>query len=130
MFIEDVNEILESRGVTTVTSIWNYVEAWKQFVQLCEDGYSFDISEYDNDIYCRQVLQYIINEVKLVVYPEYWDLGDRVKQFDNRFLVLIYPNQQRNDKDSWWERGILKKAYSEYARDIKNLYDIHVEVLT
>src|SRR4030095_10788400 len=91
MFVEDVNQILESREVITGTSIWNYVEAWKQFVQLCEDGYCFDIAEYDNDIYCRQLLQYVIDELKLVVYPDYWDLVDREKNFNNRFLAVYFP---------------------------------------
>jgi hypothetical protein len=129
MFIHQVQELFKIHDVPSKVSIWDYAEAWKQFVQLCEDGYAFDIDEYDNDIYCRKVLQYVIDSLKLVVYPEYWSLTDRVKEFDQRFLAVIYIDHQRNDKDNWWEKGILKRAYSDYARDVKNLYNLDIEVL-
>jgi len=129
MFIQQVQEVFKIHDVPSKVSIWDYVEAWKQFVQLCEDGYAFDIYEYDNDIYCRKVLQYVIDNLKLVVYPEYWSITDRVKKFDQRFSGVIYIDHQRNDKDNWWEKGILKRAYSDYARDVKNLYNVEIEVL-
>jgi hypothetical protein len=52
----EVGELLHQRGWRTAFTLAERVNAWAALVSVIERGYSDDIYEYTNDLYCRNWL--------------------------------------------------------------------------
>ena len=121
----------EQKGITQYTSS-NYNDIlidWDEFVTSCEEGYLHDKWTYDNDLYCRNVIQIII-DLQLADFDEYQKFIGEAHRIDERFKKILLTDQFRLDQDFWWEKGILQYAYEQYVKNIKELYGVQVKDIT
>lgn len=115
------------RGVGVSFSPAELVSRWESFVEECEGGYSWDISEYDNEIRARGYLDLLLNAESLQTFPELDELASVVKPIDDRFRSLLRADVERPGKQSWYERGVLRRAGSQYSEFFRSAYGIDVE---
>lgn len=103
------------------------VEGWDSFVKECEAGYSWDISEYDNEIRVRRDLERLLKAESLQEFPAIEELSTTVARIDERFRCLLQADVERPKRHYWFDRGILKQAGTEYAKFFLSAYGVHVE---
>ncbi len=124
-FLEAVDNLLGTGGIRSEYSPSSLVGIWEGLVQECEGGYQWDLSEYDNDISCRDHLGEIL--ANLAHYPECQDLGTEVSRVDDRFRAMCATGVERPwPEDHWWRKKVLAKAGEEYRRDVESLYGLEV----
>ena len=100
---------------------------WTSFVSQCEQGYQFDISEYDNDVSIRDKIEEVINNEELYSPQDVQRFADAVHMLDEQLRALFIDNVYRPfTSGTWWEASILKFAGQEYSEDMLNLYKIDV----
>lgn len=127
-FLEEVDKIL---GETSwrKKSPASLVRQWDGFVSSCEEGYSWDVSEYNDEIGVRTTLERILTAKTLVSYSELIGaLAEEVQKIDDRFRCLLQTDVELPDREHWWERGVLKRAGPPYADFHRAAYGIAVEL--
>ncbi|MDX2047132.1 MAG: hypothetical protein SFU87_10115 [Chitinophagaceae bacterium] len=127
MFSEEIKRILIQIGWQSVLLPGELIEMWEGFVNECSSGYEMNIYEYENDLSVRNVIETILTSNELKVYPEYFNFKESIQTIDNSFKKLLSEKYSRNDRISWWEKGVLSKAGIEYTSDIKALYGIEIK---
>lgn len=126
---EFVNEILMANGWNTVSNPSALTESWEAFIKECEEGYSWTIYEYDNEIRVREKMELILASPEIQTYEEIQNALTKVNSLDARMRSLFIPNISRKNKNHWWDKGVLKYAGEEYAKDIKHELNIEVNVV-
>ena len=127
-FVDAVETVLQQAGYTRVASPVTLLAQWEQFVTWCEDGYQWDVSEYNNELQVREKLETILSAGRLRTYPEIDVLKTEVSKIDERFRTLLNRDAVLESRANWWEKGILKRAGRAYASYFRDAYDIGVEV--
>lgn len=109
--------------------VFELIHTWECFVVACEAGYGFDISEYDNELATRDSLAVLAADPTLRRHAGFeWFFRD-IEALDARFKALLRQDAAIKDEDApWWRRGVLSHAGADYARDIKSLHGIEIEV--
>lgn len=103
------------------------LDGWKSFVCQCEEGYPFDISEYDNDIIVRGQIEFLLSIPQLQIFDELHDFAKKIYEVDDKFRAILLAGVVRPYTSSkWWERGVLSYAREDYVSDMKSLYGINV----
>ena len=98
------------------------LDEWRDFVRECEAGYGWNVYEYHNDLSVRGRLQATLDEGD----PE---LAAQVAEIDARFRALLQPGVQVGpEEDPWWHRGVLRHAGPELASELKDWFQVDVEV--
>ena len=88
-----------------------------------------NIYEYDNDLSIRNAIMVILNDKKLKSLPDFESFKVAVDELDKRFQALISSSKFREyGSNYWWQKGVLLRAGKEYVNDIKELYDLEVEL--
>ncbi|MGM7439868.1 hypothetical protein [Streptomyces tunisiensis] len=105
----EVGELLHQRGWRTAFTVTERVNAWAALVSAIERGYSDDIYEYTNDLYCRNWLHeaWILLDEHIV---QLWT--PRIKALDDRYrAATVDDDGQALDQfhrlpgpDLWWWR--------------------------
>jgi hypothetical protein len=124
IFSNSVRLLLEENGIVSATWPHHLIEQWEQFISTVAGGYSFDISEYDNDISVRGWIELVLKEESLRDVPERDHFRDEVNFLDDRFKKFLVEGIERNDRVEWWERAILRNGGKEYLQDIEQVYGI------
>lgn len=110
-------------------SLASLITEWDGFVILCENGYSFDLSEYDNDLAVRRKIKVLIEKQGSQNDPSFGTLIVALSNVDNRFRDMLLPDTFRAyAANYWWETSFLKYAGDEYVNDIKSLYGVSIPV--
>lgn len=128
-FLKDFDEFLGRIGWQTGVTPWSYVEQWESWVDDFEEGYDWSYDEYRNDVHCRQVLERAFNEDRLNISgPQILEaMRERVELADNRLRELFLPGVEiGGDGWPWWNRGVLSNGVGEYAKDMKQRFDIEL----
>jgi hypothetical protein len=128
-FLAAVETVLGGSVSTRQHSPAQLLAQWDQFVQWCEERYSWDVSEYLNELSVREKLERVLTAEQLQPFPELRELRARVTDIDNRFKATLNPNVQLPNREQWWERGVLKRAGQQYAEYFQEAYGIEVEVV-
>lgn len=124
-YLGEVERILRAVGYSGWPSTLVY--QWQHFIEGCEDGYQWDVSEYDNDLSVRRYLELLLSNSSLQGFEELEALAGVVAKLDQRFRALLKENVERPGKVYWFEKGILKRAGSEYADFFNSAYGVDVE---
>jgi hypothetical protein len=125
-YLTSVREVLQSVDCDLWPS--ELVGRWLQLVEDAEDGYRWDVSEYDNEIRARSCLDALLTSPELSRFPELEILAAEVRPIDDRFRALLLAGVERPGKSTWFERGVLSRAGEAYANFFRSAYGIDVEV--
>ena len=123
-----MNNILIKSGWQRLLTPQEILNAWAQFVDECCIGYKMSIYEYDNDLSVRDAIEKILTEDRLSNYPDFQVFKKSVLSIDNTFKKLLLSDFDRDNKSSWWQKGVLKEAGKEYVKDIRDRYQIEIEI--
>ncbi len=106
------------------------ITCWLGFVEDCEEGYSWDVSEYNNEIHVRNELEEILTNPELMTFQEHSSFISTVQDIDRRFKRLLHNHYHLSNNKEWWNRGVLSAAGEEYVEYFKNAYgfDINLKV--
>ena len=101
------------------------LDEWRDFVRECEAGYAWNVYEYHNDLSIRDRIQAALDD----------DQADdpgfpaNVAQIDERFRALLQPGVVVGPEDGpWWHRGVLRYAGPDLASELKDWFQVDVEV--
>ena len=126
-YLSAVARLLQSIGCNASPA--ELVSMWESFVEECEVGYCWEISEYDNEIRARRALELLLDSSALKNFPQLQDLSEVVTPIDNRFRSLLQDGLTRPGKTSWYECGNLRRAGCEYAEYIRSAYNVVVQAI-
>lgn len=126
-YLSTVARLLQAIGCKASPA--DLVRRWESFVEECESGYSWDISEYDNEIRARRALGLLLEAPELQRFPQLQALAEVVKPIDDRFRSLLQEGAARPGKISWYEQGVLRRAGGEYARYFRAAHGIEVQAV-
>jgi len=98
---------------------------WEDLVQECEDGYGYSIYEFDNEVSCRENIDYLLNNSELKKYEEHKAFTSKINELDNRLKAVSLFNIRR-PIEYWWESIILKHSYEQYWENVKLRYGIEI----
>jgi Xaa-Pro aminopeptidase len=116
------------KGWTRAFSLIQMEEAWAQFLDECEEGYNWNIYEFDNDISVRDRIELVLSREDLFGIAAVEHLRAAVANVDERFRALLRNDMSiNNDAAHWWRRGVLKYAGQQYAEDVRRRYGIEIE---
>ena len=88
------------------------------------------IYEYDNDIFCRDVIEAVLKDADLNDAEELDEFRRRVEAADRKFQALAMEGAQRRGRTAeWWRRVIVRRAGKELADDLSSDYGVTVEVV-
>jgi len=88
-YLDEVQRLLQEAGWRQESPA-TLVSRWDGFVRSCEDGYTWDVSEYTNEVAVRSVLERLLTAPSLAPYPEQaGGLRDEVRKIDDRFRCLL-----------------------------------------
>lgn len=106
---------------------YELLESYQFLLQQFQDSYDWNIEEYDNDIYIRDIIENaVLQNKELQGFEELnhfrsrvYDLDDKLKQMTFYFC--------RSPELPWWINRILKKAGSRYSEEVKRIYGFDLE---
>lgn len=103
------------------------IAAWEAFIAECSDGYSWDISEYRNELRVRNDIEVLVSSERLLRYDEHKEFCRAVYALDNEFTQLGHEKWQFPSGSDWWERLVPKKSGRELARYCRQVYGFAIE---
>ena len=96
----------------------------------CQQGYSWPVYEYDNDIFCRDVVDAVMKDLELQDAEQLHEFRERVEKADRSFQALALDGAHRSCRPSeWWRCVILRRAGRELADYLKAECGVAVEVV-
>lgn len=105
------------------------VRIWEGFVEECEKGYQWDVSEYNNEIRVRDDLDLLLRAPSLQKCSELAELRSVVDPIDGRFRALLQDGVRPYDDETWYRAGVLRYAGQAYAEYFRSVHGIDVEVV-
>jgi hypothetical protein len=127
-FQEDVRSVLKAAGIGHVRPPFVLIDEWREFVNSCEKGYPCDIAEYYDELNVRTALEFILTSKRLSPYNEIGILEREVATIDGSLKALFQEGVEIKGSH-WWERGVLRRAGSDYAKYFKKVHHINVEIV-
>lgn len=98
------------------------LDEWREFVDGCEAGYGWNVYDYHNDLAVRDRLEASLEGMEPADSAQ-------VAQIDERFRALLQPGVQVGpEEDPWWHRGVLRYAGPDLAAELKEWFQVDVEV--
>lgn len=116
--IDRAGRVLHERGWRKAFSLNEMLDAWREFIDDVEEGYTWGIDEYWNDSGCRAWLD------------EAWPLltaavrearQAELDALDDRFRAVTEPVHQWAATRKWWQARIPIRRDGELAEDIARL---------
>ena len=89
--------------------------AWSSFVDECEQGYSWDVSEYRNELGVRAQIELIVVAKSLNGFGEHQQFLDNVESVDSRFRANAHPTWTFSFGQAWWEKAVPENGVGESA---------------
>ncbi|MFC9973752.1 hypothetical protein ACFVH6_22930 [Spirillospora sp. NPDC127200] len=102
------------------------LDAWRSLVEECEDGYSFGVDEFNNDVRVRDLIEKLCTDPRVLDDPTREEYCRRVQGVDARFKALLQGATIGSPDLPWWRRAVLSRAGDEYADDMRSQYGICV----
>src|SRR3989442_1113353 len=68
------------------------LDEWNALIDACDEGYSWDVSEYNNEMLARDQLATMLDDQELQGFAKHADLAEQVGQADARFRQLLLPD--------------------------------------
>lgn len=104
------------------------VDAWEQFIADVEAGYSWDISEYWNDLRVRAQIEQVRADEELTRMPETAWFAERVAALDARFRAQLQPHRlARREGTPWWESHPPRRGGAQLSKDFRSVFDVELE---
>jgi len=128
-FLAAVESVLGDSVSPSRNSPAQLLTQWQQFVNWCEEGYRWDVSEYRNELSVRDRLERLLTAERLQPFRELGELKARVDETDTRFKSLLIPGVKMPNHKQWWEQAVLKRAGEQYANYFRQAHGIEVEVI-
>lgn len=126
-FLERFEEFVGASGWRTLPSPSDLVEQWREFVEICAEGYSSTIYEYENERSVRDLLDKALYDPVLRKYPEIESLREVVGEIDRRFREECRGDvTMAHSEAPWWQRCVPKRAEGEFADDLRSELGIDV----
>lgn len=99
-------------------SLSEMLDAWRQFVEDVEEGYTFGIDEYWNDSGCRDWLA----QAWPILTPAVREARQaELDALDDHFRAVTEPVDQWASAELWWRGRIPIRRDGELAEDIRSL---------
>jgi hypothetical protein len=99
--------------------------SWKFFVKSCEEGYTFNEAEFDNDRRVRNAIAILLGDDELKAYPEWEPWAREIADLDARYRAIVIPIPRHSGP--WWMSSVPKWAGHELVDDVLRIYGLHVE---
>lgn len=126
-YSETQNAVLQKLNVQQSPS--SLLDRWESFVLECETGYSWDYSEYLNELRVRDVLEELLAAPELSGFEEHDILRSNVEKLDKRLQRLFLPKEVGDPAEPWWRRRVLSQAGDAYAEYCRKVFGLDVEVI-
>lgn len=103
---------------------YGLLEGYEGLIESLSKEYDWNIEEFDNDIFIREVIEVILVSKSLKIYNEYDEFQNRIMELDQKLKEISYPYIRQHDK-KWWENIILKNGGPTYNEDVFMNYGIN-----
>lgn len=124
-FLERFEEFIGASGWRTQPSPAELVSYWQDFVEVCVEGYSSTIYEFENERAVRDLLEEAFNDPNLRSFPELSSLRQSVYQIDEDFRRICRDDVAiGKDNAPWWRRCVPRRAQGDFADDLRSKYGI------
>ena len=101
-FIDRFREAVGETGVRRSWSPAGYIEAWRSFVTECEEGYQWNIYEYENELSVRDAIEKVLSDANLAGTPEIRVFADAIDELDSRFESVVAAGPQIEEPPAPW----------------------------
>jgi hypothetical protein len=126
-FLEQAKLVL-SEAEAAIPTPNGLLSCYMQFVQWCEEGYQWDVSEFWNELSARRLIELLLRDPKTQDFPETGEFRLQVQKIDERFRALLQPEVEIPKGEHWWEKGVLRRAGAPYVNYFKDAYNIKVDL--
>jgi len=106
------------------------LESWSELIRECEEGYQWDVSEYQNEMRARDELEVIASADALQHFDEHQLFLQVLHGIDGRFRALVHASWRFPLGKSWWRRAVPSKAGVDFARFCQSAYGFDLDVVT
>jgi hypothetical protein len=123
---DSVSQVWDEAGKTRSVAVANrLLEEWRALVEEVEDGYWFNIYEYDNDLTARESIdRHLRDDPHLPAW-----IAAELDEIDRRFRAVLTPDPvDARAGVPWWRAHVPRHAGSELAADIEERYGVKVAV--
>ena len=127
VFADEFERVTASRGRMSNGSPNAVLEAWEDFVRECEEGYSWTIYEYDNEIAVRATIEATLQDPAVRSSSGFEAFKERLAPIDERFQILIGQGPKISDHGEWWERRLPPRGGTQFLEDVRSSY--HVDII-
>lgn len=103
------------------------IESWEAFIKECVDGYSWDISEYRNELRVRNDIETLVSSEHLRQYEAHDQFVGAVRALDERFKALGHPTWRFPDASTWWQRLVPARAGHDFAWYCRQVYGFRID---
>ncbi|MEV4761014.1 hypothetical protein AB0J89_00095 [Micromonospora chokoriensis] len=122
-FVERFAEVTGGRRPTGL------VEGWEQVVEFCEEGYDDNLDEYWFDLSIRHTIDRMLTDERLLGFPQMGWVRERVAAADERFRAVLSEQRMPARREMpWWEAYVPAWAGPVLAAELRDTYDIRIEV--
>ncbi|MCZ7377354.1 hypothetical protein [Micromonospora sp. WMMC250] len=122
-FVERFAEVTGGRRPTGL------VEGWEQVVEFCEEGYHDNLDEYWFDLSIRHTIERMLTDERLLGFPQMGWVRERVEAADERFRAVLSEQRMPARREvPWWEAYVPAWAGPVLAAELRDTYDIRIEV--
>jgi hypothetical protein len=129
-FAEEFEYLMARNGGRRAFSPNETIDAWQSFVAECEDGYTFGIYEFENDLSVRDRIHLALQSATLSRYEELSTFRVRSAEIDKRFKALVAAGPKvRANEERWWRRRLPAVGGEELADDATRLYGVEITVV-
>ncbi|MFI6514794.1 hypothetical protein ACIBF1_04445 [Spirillospora sp. NPDC050679] len=126
-FLAAYDELMSEGARARFKGPSSLLDAWRSLVEECEDGYSFGVDEFSNDVRVRDLIEKLCMDPRVLGDPAREEYLQRVQEVDARFKVLLQSAAIGSPDLPWWRRAVLSRAGEEYADGMRSQYGICVE---
>lgn len=124
-FLQRSEELIGASGWRTIPSPSLLLEQWHEFVEICNDGYSATIYEYENERSVRDLLEKLMQDPILQQFQEMEALRQQVGEIDWRFQEQSRDEVAMADNQApWWHQCVPSRADGEFAEDLRSKFGI------
>lgn len=103
------------------------IHSWEALIEECTDGYSWDISEYRNELRVRNEIETLVSSEHLRQYEDHDQFVEAVRALDERFKALGHPTWRFPDASTWWERLVPARAGRDFASYCRQVYGFQID---
>ncbi|MCP4088094.1 MAG: hypothetical protein GY745_24080 [Actinomycetia bacterium] len=124
-FLQRFEEFVGASGWRTVMSPSELVEQWREFVEICAEGFSSTIYDYTNERSVRDLLQKAFDDPVLRDYSELGQIREAVETIDRRFARECRAGVAMAGVEApWWHRCVPREAVGDFADDLRAQFGI------